>query len=71
MKAKTEEHDRCWGGSLHSKERMFIDHLWQKLGVNPQHEVAALIEGRLIFAALRDYTDRLAELRRAAEGVKV
>lgn len=66
MKAQTEEHDRCWGGSLHSNERMFIDHLWQELGINPRGEIVALLEGRLIFAALRDQAERLHELRQQA-----
>lgn len=57
-------HDRCWGGTLHSSERLYLDHLWQGLGVDPHDDLVAAIEGRLVAATLRDHHSRILDMRR-------
>ena len=58
--------DRCFGGSLTSAERLYLDRLWVSLGVPPENQIAEAIEGRLILAAVRDLKDRITEMQREA-----
>ena len=58
--------DRCFGGSLTSAERLYLDRLWLKVGVPPENLVAEAIEGRLILAAVKDITNRIQEMQREA-----
>lgn len=58
---------RDFSGTLHSAERLYLDHLWQNLGVDPLDERVHQIEGRLIAAALRDISEQFRVIRKAHE----
>lgn len=59
--------DRDFGGTLHSAERLYLDKLWQHLGVNPLDERVQQIEGRLIRATLAHITEGFRELTKQYE----
>jgi hypothetical protein len=46
--------DPCFDGTLTSADRLYLDRLWQALGVDPKAEAVHVIEARLILAALRE-----------------
>jgi hypothetical protein len=59
--------DRCFNGTLHSNERLYLDKLWQGLEIDPLDERVSQLEGRLIASGLRCITERFRELRIEAE----
>ena len=46
--------DPCFDGTLTSADRLYLDKLWQELGVDPKAPLVHEIESRLILAALKE-----------------
>lgn len=61
-------YDRTFNGTLHSKDRHYLDGLWRNLGVEPLDERASIIEAHLVRMVLADQFARVQELRRTLEG---
>ena len=59
--------DRDFSGVLHSAERLYLDRLWQGLGVDPLDPRVEEIEGRLIRASLSHITEGFRELSKEFE----
>ena len=59
--------NRDFGSILHSAERLYLDKLWQQLGINPLDERVEELEGRLIRASLKHITEGFREMEKAYE----
>ena len=59
--------NRDFDGVLHSAERLYLDKLWQGLGVDPLDERVQQLEGRLIRASLAHITEGFRELTKQYE----
>lgn len=47
-----------------SKDRVYLDHCWQALGIDPRDERAQQIESLCVVAHLREMAVNLKEMRR-------
>ncbi len=59
--------DRDFNGTLHSAERLYLDKLWQGLGVNPLDERVQEIEARLVRATLASISESFRDIHRDFE----
>jgi hypothetical protein len=55
--------DRCFGGSLSSAGRHYLDGLWRQLGVDPLRDEVSVIEAHLVRATLASHKADIDQMR--------
>lgn len=64
MSDKADSHDRCYTGCLTSADRLYLDRLWQQMGVDPLSEMVAAVEARIVRSTLSHIYGELQTMRR-------